>query len=240
MLANLHALRWALVAAGVGLAAVAARAQVIFVDNISGTFIDISATGTAIVLGDDDETTIVTTIGNPVLPAGLTVVANNGGLGFAPPSTELSPMNEPLPSLNAFDGGQALLPFWDDIGDTIGDIYFQEFPDRYIVQWNKPLNTGTGFITFQAQVFAPGASPLGRASVFAQMIYAEVEQSSQGGASATIGFQSATPSLSSVEWSVNMPFAVRDGTVLTLVPEPSSLVLLLALGVGAVARGRRG
>ena len=103
-------------------AACAWAGQLVIVDDIPGTFMDITASGTILDLGGNDEIVIVTTIGNEIFPSGSVVVANNGGLGFAfPPSNDLPPVNEPIPSTVAFGGGRALLPFWDDIDDKNGD-----------------------------------------------------------------------------------------------------------------------
>ena len=78
--------------------------QLHIVDNLPGFFEDISAS-TPFSLGNDEEVEVGTTIGNVVFPAGTVVVADNGGVAFQnPPSTDLAPVNEPIPSASAFSG----------------------------------------------------------------------------------------------------------------------------------------
>ena len=136
-------------------AACAWAGQLVIVDDIPGTFMDITASGTILELGGNDEIVIVTTIGNEIFPSGSVVVANNGGLGFAfPPSNDLPPVNEHIPSSVAFGGGRALLPFWDDIDDKNGDVLELQTEEMLIIQWNDLILTGTGdTVTFQVQIF---------------------------------------------------------------------------------------
>ena len=221
-------------------AACAWAGQLLIVDDIPGTFMDITASGTILELGGDDEIVIVTTIGNEIFPPGAVVVANNGGLGFAfPPSNDLPPVNEPIPSTAAFGGGRALLPFWDDIDDKNGDVLELQTEDMLIIQWNDLILTGTGdTVTFQVQIFG---HPLGGPeAVFAQILFADIEQLGPGGgASATIGYQDGGGGFGDFQWSFDTAAAVANGTVLSIVtPEPGTLVLL-ALGGFAIRRTPR-
>ena len=205
-------------AAMVMLAAVGnARAgQLTLVDDLPGTFIDISKTGgTPLNLGDDEEVEIGTFAGNLVFAPGIVVVANNGGLGFGHETvTDLEPLNEPIPSDSAFLGGQAALAFWDDIDDKEGDVFFTELDGRLIVQWNdRPLvDDPSQTVRFQIQIF----DELDPQGVFAQFIFDDASNAG-GGASATIGYQDGGAGLGDVEWSFNTAGAVADGTVLSLV-----------------------
>ncbi|MCG8407719.1 MAG: IPTL-CTERM sorting domain-containing protein [Phycisphaerales bacterium] len=196
------------------------------VDDIPGTFIDISITGgTPLQLGSDDEVGVGSFTGSFALQPGLLVVANNGGLGFGTKVvTDLQPDNQPIPSNNAFGGGQALLAFWDDIDDDIddknGDVFFAQFvmEDNImtIVQWNDlPVGSNPDdIVTFQIQI----CENLDPAGVYAQFIYKDVEQlAANGGASATIGYQDGGAGFGDVEWSFNEANAVSNGTVLSLV-----------------------
>ncbi|HMQ15632.1 MAG TPA: hypothetical protein PKC49_06625 [Phycisphaerae bacterium] len=211
--------------------AVGARAQLGIVDDIPGVFIDISndPRATILVLGDDDEGSFVTSIGNAVIPAGTVWVGNNGGLGVAPINEELEPLNAPLPSDGAWGGARSLLPLWDDIGNDIGQVAVMQQDNRVIVQWTgKPLNDS--LITFQVQIFdaSEASNPI------AQFLYLDIDNA-DAAASATIGFQ-AGHTLNDVQWSFNRPGAVTDGTVLTLIPEPGCLTGLVFL---ALLRRRR-
>lgn len=208
------------------------------VDNLPGTFQDISRTGTALNLSGDLEAEIWTTIGNALLPAGLVVVGNNGAIGFNPPDFDLEPLNQMIPSENAFGGGQSLQIYWDNVGNDVGDVYWQEIGDILIIQWDnvhfaddpdRPQDTGR----FQIQIFG------GPTSIFSQFLYDDIEQQfPDGGASATIGYQSGLllgPG-NDVQWSFNQPGAVSDGTVLSLIPAPGSVALL---GIGMLGFRRK-
>ena len=92
----------------------AASAQLIITDSEPGAFIDISGTGIPLGLGDDAEVNIplVVFTGNDIVPPGsVLTVANNGGVGVNTPVTDLSPVNTPLPSPDAFGGGTSFLVF---------------------------------------------------------------------------------------------------------------------------------
>ena len=226
------------------------------VDNIPGSFTDISQTGTSLGIGDEGEATINTFIGNAVFPSGNVVVGNNGGVGFAPPSTDLAPNNAPIPSAGAFGGGQAALPHWDDVGNDIGNVYWEVIGNTLIFQWDNrsllddpdvpadpPDPADPNRVTFQLQIF--GGVPLpgpGETNVFAQFIYRDVNNPMRGGGtSATIGYQDGGRGFNDVQWSFNAPNAVSDGTVLSLVidepvPEPSSLAWLVVGGLTLIRR----
>lgn len=220
-------------------AACAWAGQLVIVDDIPGTFMDITTSGTILELGGDGEIVIGTTIGNEIFPSGAVVRHHNGGLGFAfPPSNDLAPFNEPIPSTAAFGGGRALLPFWDDIDDKNGDVFEFQNEDVLIIQWNDLLLTGTSdTVTFQVQIFGDPVG--GPEAVFAQIVFADIEQLAPGGgASATIGYQDGGGGFGDFQWSFDTAAAVANGTVLSIVtPEPATLVLL-ALGGFVIRRTR--
>jgi len=222
-------------------------------DVLPGTFVDISVggVGTPLGLDLDQVVEIVTTIGNPVFPAGAVAVGNNGGIGFQAGTNELilTDVNEPIPSDDAFGGDQALLAFWDDIGNEVGDIYWTELVmpasanrpagEALIVQWEEKRfdQLGPGpddTATFQIQVFQdPGPD-----DIFAQLLYTDIEQERPGGGkSATIGYQDGAAGFNDFQWSFDTEGAVSNGTVLSLIPEPMTGLLLVA---GAALLRRRG
>jgi hypothetical protein len=203
------------------------------VDNLPGTFVDISATGTNLHLNDEDEAEITTTIGNTLLPAGRVIVANNGGLGFDPPDTNLPPDNEPIRDDSVFGGGQALLGYWDDIGNDVGGVFYEEQGNMLIVQWENRAIGGRRDvrITFQIQIFEQTEAN----TPYFQFLYEDISAAG-GGASATIGYQDGGAGFEDETWSFNTPGAVRDGGVLTVAPEPAALVLL---GLSSITRRRR-
>ncbi len=227
-----------------GLTGVAKAQPLTIVNNQLGAFVDISVTGTALNLNDDDEAVIVTAIGNAVFPAGSVVVANNGGLAF--PSVagqnDLAPLNAAIPSATAFNGRQSALAYWDDLkgedyntsctlplrGGKNGNVFWKVTGTTLIVQWNeRPVvatiadsdtlaNSVCELVTFQIQIFG-GVVP-GPGAIYAQFIYQDIQQPiPNGGASATIGYQNGASDSNDVQWSFNTAGAVSNGMVLSLV-----------------------
>ena len=214
-----------------GLTAGAGGQTLRYLDDPSlGEFIDISTTGEPLMLGDDEETTlgIGTFKGNFVILPGTIVVGINGGLGFGNrTTTDLAPVNQEIPSKDAFIGGQATLAYWDDIDDKEGDVYFlrlvndPEFGNRLIVQWDSANFDGTGTtLKFQVHIL-DNFSPTG---IYAQFMY-DIEGPGTGaGSSATIGYQDGDAAFGDVQVSFNTKDAVGDGTVLSLmIPHPADL-----------------
>ncbi|MEM8677892.1 MAG: S8 family serine peptidase [Planctomycetota bacterium] len=177
--------------------------------NRADTFIDISATGTPLGLGDDDSVMVTTTVGNSLLPAGTVTIGNNGGVVAGTGNVPRS--NLPLPYF-AYD--QALLPYWDDLEAITGEVYWQELQvdgtDTLIVQWNEltHFTGGSETMTFQLQLFAEGP-------VLARFAYEDVSVSSPSGTrgrSATIGVQSPNDAL---QFSYNQ-ITLNDGDVIDI------------------------
>lgn len=197
--------------------AASAAAQLAIVNNLPGSFTDISQTGTFVDLGDEDEAfAFLLPISNAVFPLGSSVIiGNNGGVGFSPPSTDLGPVPAPLPSFAAFGGGKSLLPYWADIGNHVGSIHWQQIGQTVIIQWtakrSKPANIPG---TFQIKIV--GSSRSIDECIYAQFIYLDIQGPGwNGGANACIGFQDEL--LPSVQWSFLQPNAVNNNTVLSLV-----------------------
>ncbi len=185
-----------------------------------GEFLDITQSGQSLALGDDQEAMLDGSFqGNFVLQPGIVVVGINGGVSFGIKTvTNLAPVNEELPSSEAFIGGQAALVSWDDIDDKDGDVFSEVVADpkrgdRLIVQWNVTNFEGTGAtLKFQLQVF-DNPDPTG---IYAQFLY-EIEGPATGaGSSATIGYQDGPAGFGDIQFSFNMADAVTDGTVLSL------------------------
>jgi hypothetical protein len=201
-------------------------------DQIPGTFIDISATGAALGLGDEDLAEIV-----PEFDLTLTLfagdgsgrvwVSNNGAVGFLDDGSEGAwYQNMEIPSSGLFGGAhgipQALAVYWDDLDSDTGDVYFETRGDPgsrvLIIQWhNRPHFPGDGELdgdeaTFQLQIFESGLPG------HAQFLYVDVDfldPALDNGASATIGYQAGGIG-NDVQWSYNTPDSVHAGDVLTL------------------------
>lgn len=204
------------------------------VNDLPGTFKDISSTGAILPLSGEQVTTFSTTVSNAVFPAGTLYVGNNGGIGFGisdPNTATLDPNNDPLPSNKAFTNQQSTLGFWDDIGNTVGHVYAQEDANEVIVQWDKkPFDTLVGnSVTFEIRIFRNAQC----GDILAQFIYFDVEDARPDqGSSATIGYQDGGAGFNDYQWSFNTFGAVEDGTVLSLVcctPEPGTSLMALLL-----------
>ncbi|HEX5123458.1 MAG TPA: hypothetical protein VFV97_09430 [Rhodanobacteraceae bacterium] len=151
----------------------AGAADTIFAGGFDATaaygFVDITATGTNLMLNDDDYT--VASIGFPFTFYGHTAdsltVSNNGGMLFDQATGPdgrtgyLSPNTRTLPDRLL---GPAILPYWDDLQqdylDGIGNVFVEtdgQAPNRrFIVEWfNLPVNViGGGYnITFEAILY---------------------------------------------------------------------------------------
>jgi hypothetical protein len=118
-------------------------------------FIDISTTGTEMILGDDDETAI--TFDFPVYYQGTLVtdgtIGNNGAIILGNIAAQVSPFNAAIGAATA----NGLYPFWDDLEATGGGVWKQTIgtaPNRkHIVQWKKDLFGALGNpVQFQVQI----------------------------------------------------------------------------------------
>lgn len=204
--------------ASVVLCAVGAKAQLAIVDNIPGVFVPIPD-GTDLELGTNESAPITSTIGNDLFPPGTLWVGSNGGVGIGDvPDTSLPPTNGPLPSTEAFGGGRSALSYWTALWDDLDPgVRWKEEGDRLIIEWNRHASDqpGAGVITFQLQIFEdPGANP----PVYAQFVYEDLDEQ-RSRAAPTIGYQ-VGDGVTAVEWTD----PVTTGDVLTLVPEPASLL----------------
>ena len=222
------------------LAPLAHGQQVHIVDNLPGFFEDIS-TSKPFFLGNDEEVVVGTTIGNFVFPAGTVVVADNGGVAFGnPPSANLAPVNEPIPSAAVFGGGQALLVYWDDFDDKDGDVFLSQETGDLIIQWHNRLLGGapTGTARVQLKIFGN----VGPSGIVAQLIFDDIQQPGvEGGVGATIGYQDGGAGFGDFQWSFNTAGAVANGTVLSLVltdsvPATSEWTLVIML-IGLLVAG---
>jgi hypothetical protein len=118
---------------------------------------DISSTGTRLALNSDD-IAVTVSLNFPFEFYGNTYtsmnVCSNGFVNFGTSSAAYS--NVAIPSSTA--PNSLIAPFWDDLNPANGgNIYFQSFSDKAIVQFQgvAPLG-GTGSFTFQAILEASG------------------------------------------------------------------------------------
>lgn len=220
----------AMLAGALILTGIAGAQTLKIVDNLPGTWIDISLTGTALNIANDEVADIASTVGNAVFPVGTVHVGNNGAVGFGT-SDVMPAVTQSIPSTQIFNAEQALAPFADDIGDDGGNVFWSRRTlaglrgDVLIIQWHDQKFKGSDDRSrFQIQIFsAPGPN-----HIYAQMLYYDIQQPwPNGGAIATIGYQNGAAGFNDVQWSYHQAGAVSNGTVLSLVPEPATAAVLL-------------
>ncbi|MCT4560474.1 MAG: GEVED domain-containing protein [Crocinitomicaceae bacterium] len=118
-------------------------------------FIDISETGAANPLLSDGETGF--SLPFPMYFQGTEVnqitIANNGVIEFNTISAQVSAFNSNTIATNAPAG---LYPFWDDLEDAGGMVYFEELgvaPNRkFVVQWVKKHDLFTSGVAYNFEV----------------------------------------------------------------------------------------
>jgi len=145
-------------------------------------WLDISATGTSVVLSDDGEINIPLPFafdyyGTPHTSLRL---SSNGAIFFAA-SGDMPFTNVTIP--NAATPNNIVAPFWDDLNPSDGgNIYHRNMGDgRFVISWvNIPRYAGDGVMTFQLILTDSGA------------IYYQYLSMTGVVNSATIGFENGT------------------------------------------------
>ena len=165
---------------------------------------DISATGTALGLGNNGEATIAPSgfsfrfPGTTSAYSAFTIGAN-GAINFA--AANVPANNQAIPDDNGADANRFVALYWDDLAPNVGgEIYWQVLsdPERLVVQYNKvPHHNGdaTDTVTAQALLFADSGN-------IALQYY---NPSTEAGAGATIGVQDSA--------STGLQYAVDDAAL---------------------------
>jgi hypothetical protein len=168
-------------------------------------FIDISTTGTPIAgVGSETEHNIVTTIGNPLFPAGNVRVSPNGVAISGLIAGHIAGGNSQIATFSLPEGVPQgglgyLFPFWDDLSAPAAGanttIWWQETNAALIIMW-KDLEhdqvPGGGTITFEVQVFLlPPAPPTCENQIQIQYLYQDTSFGNPAfdfGQSASVGY----------------------------------------------------
>jgi uncharacterized repeat protein (TIGR01451 family) len=181
-------------------------------------YIPINATGTALNLTDDSEANIVSPF--PITFNGVTStnlrVGNNGGILFNATTGDVGFGNAVLP--NAAHP-VAIFPFWDDMDDETGNVYWQvqgAAPNRQlIVEWfDRPHFNNTGAATFQV-VISEGSNQI-------RFQYLDVDFGNAGfnnGASATVGLNFSATSAQQVSFNTA---TLANGQAILFTPPQSA------------------
>jgi hypothetical protein len=115
-------------------------------DTVDTSFVDITATGTPLDLYDDEGLGV--TLDFPFqfygFPSNQITISNNGGILFGTEDGYLLSFTSALPDA---DIGAAILPYWTNIADDTGNVYYAtvgESPNRqFIVEWYDRDHDGT-------------------------------------------------------------------------------------------------
>jgi hypothetical protein len=198
----------------------------------SAAFLDISATGTAIIgVGDDTSHAITTTVGNDLFPAGNVVVTSNGYLvaGATAPAGSVFTNSAIAPTSTGTQvaygaTNKVICAYWDDlygVGAPNATIFWQEIAGVLYVQYQNIGHFATSSaaggpgITFQIQVSSATCGPHEIHLVYPDTIFGGVQAANDSGASATVGYIGGTAS-TNAQSSFNTVGSVPSGASLTI------------------------
>ena len=216
-------------------------------------FLDLTTNGGTQVTpppSDDSEHNIVTTIGNPLFPAGNVRIGNNGVAIAGITTGEIGFLNNPILPTGVPSGlptGTGIIcAFWDDLfafpslpppASPPTSIWWKEASGVLFVMWKNEYHIDSQFfghtITFEIQVFSAPAS--GAPSI--QILYPDTTFGGSvlsNGSSATVGYVNGTnPFGINLPWGFNSA-SVFDGTVLSIFPPDLALSPSSPAGPGSI------
>jgi len=214
----------------IALIAVTANAQVTIGPG-SGSFVDISGTGTALTgAGDDTAHGFTSTVGNCLFPAGQVVVTSNGYIVSGATAVGSTFTNSAITGTSTGTqfgysaASRVIAAFWDDLyanGSPGGTLYWQEIAGVLIIQYQNIGHFATSSaaggpgITFQVQIFGGPPCSSGTINlVYPDTMFGGTQAANDSGASATVGFVSGSAA-GNAQYSFNTP-AIPNGTSLTI------------------------
>jgi hypothetical protein len=204
-------------------------------------FVDISTTGGTQILPpptDDSEHNIVTTVGNPLFPAGNVRIGNNGVAVAGITGGDIAYSNVAIPTTYPYffpqglPGVPAILAYWDDLYTTTSanppaSIWWKEDPGVLTIMWKDeyhyPDVTPGQTITFEIQVFsAPQFEKPWIQLLYADPAFGGTQNANDYGGSATIGYMgSLSPAYgANAAWGFDT-HSVYFNTVLSISPRMS-------------------
>ena len=151
-------------------------------------------------------------------------VASNGLLTFGSPSTDSG--NDIIPY--EYEPNNFIALFWDDldtndaIADDGGEVYFQEFADRLIVQYEAVMRDSDSDPTTESNTFQVVLHASGLIEVFYKQMGGDLR-------SATIGIEDSSGTngievLYNGYRTIHPTFTLSDGLALSYMPEPAKFV----------------
>lgn len=182
-------------------------------NNPTYDFVDISTTGTSIVLFDDGEADV--SMDFPFTLYGLTsqdmTIGNNGAIRLGVSGAQVRSENQPMTDDT---DNNLIAPFWDDIDNNVGNVFHETIgttPNRvFIVQWHQRGHfNNIGASTFQVKLY--------ETTNVIEFHYLDVQFENAEfdfGASATVGIGG---SVHSDQYSFNTP-SIADRTAISYTP----------------------
>jgi hypothetical protein len=195
---------------------------------------------------NDGAYNIVTTVGNPLFPAGPVRIGNDGVAIAGATTGNVLSVNGPIPATGfppgIPPGGAAVFPFWDDLSPSVylflpTDIVWGEHSGVLTIEWVYEGQccpaVNNVVISFRVEVFAnpaPGAP-------WIQYQYSDTDfaigSPGNSGGSATVGYAAGAGSAGqNVQWSFNTP-SVPSGTTLSIFHQMTT-VATSPLGAGSL------
>jgi hypothetical protein len=217
-------------------------AQNSIVNNVPAVigFVDLSTNGGTQLtgVGPDSEHNIVTTIGNPLCPAGNVRISNNGVVIPGITAGEIGGGNVAFPTSFPFflplsiPALPAILVYWDDLHTPTGitfipfaQIWWKEDAVVLYIMWKGEYHFGGlangQTITFELQVFgSPGFEKPWIQMLYPDTTFGGTMAANNHGLSATVGYLGGGGFQNVAGWSFNTA-SVPDGTVLSIRPHMS-------------------
>lgn len=192
---------------------------------ITPAFVDISGSGTSLTLADDSATGITLPFAFTLYDStsDLLSVGNNGTLVLGTLDGSSYAFNDPIPYLpDIFMGGPLILPFWDDLVETTGGVWWQVTgspPNRMaIVQWRRLhfQQTGGAPVDFEVLLGEDGSLAFQYGNTaFGDPANADWDHAG----SATIALQNIDASIGN-QYSYNAPSLASPDAIAWVVTDP--------------------
>ncbi len=188
-------------------------------DTVPAAFVDITATGTGLNLTDDGSAAITSPFAFSFygVPSTQFCVGNNGVLVFGVSTCTVAFSNVALPGTF---GGAAIAPFWDDMFQPSGNVYWAvqgSAPNRtLIVEWDR-AHYNSGAETSDRAQFEVILGENGSLSFQYQDLLFGTPNTFDNGISATIGLQGAGGSpVNQYSFNTVLPHPAPSSIVWTL------------------------
>ncbi|MEO7431768.1 MAG: hypothetical protein ABIR62_07050, partial [Dokdonella sp.] len=193
---------------------------------VTPAFVDISGTGASLMLADDAATGVTLPFAFTLYDttSDLVTIGNNGTLVLGTLNGASFAFNDPIPyEPDIFMGGPLILPFWDDMADSSGGVWWQAIgtaPHRQVVvQWRRThfQQTGGAPVDFEVLLGEDGSL----AFQYGNTAFGDPANSDwDNGGSATIALQNIDASIGN-QYSFNAPSLTSPDAISWVVTDPT-------------------